>query len=155
MGGHSEIPSLIMSGCDKRRGAGLVFFRRDGLESTPERVALRAEYLQQHLDIKPEYRQAIERAGVTHGMTRWDLIAAWGLLAEDMKTVGGRRTADTYNSYEWWGGFRIGQHYALDIVNDEVVGIVCEHGTPITEPLASLTEPTDESSAQQPSEPSV
>ena len=153
--GHGEIPYLIMSSCDERRGEGLVFFRRDGLEFSPERVRLRAEYLRQHPDIKPEYRRALERAGVTHGMTRWEVIAAWGLLEEDFKTVGGRRTADTYNSYEWWLGFRIGQHYDFSLKNDNVASIDCKQGTPVTEPVASLTEPADESSAQTPSEPSL
>jgi hypothetical protein len=116
-------------------GRGQVFFRRDGLENTPERIVARNDYLEAHPDIRPEYRRAILEAGITLGMTRWEVAVAWGFDEEERRSAFCRETVSGQTRYQSWHGFRIGGvTYTLYVTGDTLTGISCQ-GIPDTRPL--------------------
>ena len=80
---HFEISSgQVISDCLKEHGKGELFFRTDGLQFEERRARVRREYLEAHPETT--HYEAIMKAGVTPGMTRAEVIAAWGLIEEDM-----------------------------------------------------------------------
>ena len=121
--GRQEIVELIIGECLEGYGAGEVFYRGDGLAFEERRAAKRAAYLQEHPETSPEYRELIEKGGVTPGMSRFEAIAAWGLVEEDIKDVGGRMTADEHHAYAYYYGFNVGRPYVLYLRDDTVVGV--------------------------------
>jgi hypothetical protein len=128
--GRQEIVGIIIGECGKGHGAGQVFYRGDGLAFEERRAAKRAAYLQEHPETRPEYRELIERGGITPGMSNSECIAAWGLIEEDLRDVGGRRTADASHSYAYYYGFNVGRPYVLHLTDDTVVGV--EEDTSLT-----------------------
>lgn len=115
--------SEIISECSKQYGKGSLFFRADGLEFEERRAQARQEYLEAHAGIDPEYREAILTAAATPGMTREDVIAAWGLLEEDTRMVFGNVTDNRLAAFAYFNGFAIGANYGLYLKDDIVVGI--------------------------------
>lgn len=121
--GRADIVELIISECRERYGAGEVFYRGDGLAFEERRAARRAAYLEAHPETTPEHRDLIERGGLTPGMSHGETIAAWGLIEEDMRHTGGRRTADAHHSYAYYFGFDLGRPYVLYLIDNTVVGV--------------------------------
>ncbi len=117
------ISSEIISACLKRYGHGELFFRRDGLEFEDRRAAMRQAYLETHRELKDEYQQSIARAAITPGMTKPDVIAAWGLLEEDTRMAFGHVVDDSRAVYAYFTGFTVGERYALYFKDDVVVGV--------------------------------
>jgi hypothetical protein len=115
--------SEIISECLQKYGNGELFPRTDGLQFEARRAEARRRYLESHPLLDPEHRQAILQAAATPGMTREDLIAAWGLLEEDTRMVFGHVTEDRLNAYAYFKGFAVGEAYALYLRDDIVVGI--------------------------------
>lgn len=128
--GRGEIVGLIIDECRKRYGAGQVFYRGDGLAFEERRAAKRAAYLQAHPETRPEYRELIERGGLTPGMSHAESVAAWGLVEEDMRDTGGRSTADEHHHYAYYYGFNVGRPYVLYLIDNTVVGV--EEDTELT-----------------------
>lgn len=121
--GREEIVGLIIDECRKRYGEGEVFYRGDGLAFEERRAAKRAAYLQAHPETRPEYRELIEKGGLTPGMSHAESVAAWGLIEEDMRHTGGRSTADNQHHYAYYYGFDVGRPYVLYLIDDTVVGV--------------------------------
>jgi hypothetical protein len=115
--------SEIITECLKEHGKGEIFPRTDGLQFEARRAAARHRYLEAHLQLSSEHRQLILQAAATPGMTREDVIAAWGLLEEDTRTVFGHVTDDRLSAYAYFKGFAIGALHALYLKDDVVVGI--------------------------------
>jgi hypothetical protein len=113
----------IISECLKEYGKGNLFVRADGLGFEERRAEARRQYLESHAAIDPEYRQAIMTAAITPGMTREEVIAAWGLLAEDTRTVFGHVTDDRRTAYAYFKGLDVGACYALYLKDDVVLGV--------------------------------
>jgi hypothetical protein len=78
-------------------------------------------------------------------MTREQLIAAWGLLEEDTRTVFGHVTDDGLSAYAYFNGFTIGASYTLYLKDDVIFGIgktdelVAPHEQELTMRLAEET----------------
>ena len=121
--GRHEVPELIISECRQYYGHGQVFYRTDGLAFEERRAAKRDAYLREHPETRPEYRDLIEKAGVTPGMLRDELIAAWGLIQEDLSNLVGRKTADEHDYYARWRGFNVGRPYEVFLIHNTVVGV--------------------------------
>lgn len=121
--GREQVVGLIIGECRKRYGEGRVFYRGDGLAFEERRAAKRAAYLRDHPETKPEYRELIERGGLTPGMSHAESVAAWGLVEEDMRDTGGRSTADAHHSYAYYFGFNVGRPYVLYLIDNTVVGV--------------------------------
>jgi hypothetical protein len=122
--GHGQISDFIISECLSGQGRGQLFLRRDGLENTPERVKAREEYLEAHPETSAQYRRAILAAGITPGMTRWEVVAAWGLDEKERNSAYCRETADGHSSYQSWHAFKIGgTSYTLYIAGDMLSSI--------------------------------
>ena len=121
--GREQIVGLIIDECRKRHGEGQVFYRTDGLAFEERRAAKRAAYLREHPETRDEYRELIESAGVTPGMSRDETIAAWGLVREDLDNLVGRKTADEHDYYACWRGFNVGRPYVLYLIHNTVVGV--------------------------------
>ena len=115
--------SEIIAECLKEYGQGALFPRTDGLQFEARRAAARQQYLESHPQLGPKHRQLILQATVTPGMTREDVIAAWGLLEEDTRIVFGHVTDNRLNAYAYFKGFPIGALYALYLRDDVVIGI--------------------------------
>ena len=113
----------IISECSKQYGKGELFFRGDGLQSERRRAESRRQYLESHPGTDPEYRRAILDAAATPGMTRDQVVAAWGLLEEDTRLAFGNVTEDRLAAYGYFNGFTIGASYTLYLKDDFVVGI--------------------------------
>jgi hypothetical protein len=113
----------IVSECLKEHGKGQLFFRADGLEFEETRVEARRQYLEAHPEIDAEYRDAIQKAAVTPGMMRSDVIAAWGLLQEDTRTVFGHVTSEDRVAYAYFTGLNVGECYAIYLNDDVVIGV--------------------------------
>lgn len=113
----------ITSECLKHYGKDELFSRTDGLQFETRRADLRREYLDAHPGVEPDYRQAILDAAATPGMTRDEVIAAWGLLEEDTRLAFGNVTEDRLAAYAYFNGFTIGARYTLYLKDDVVVGI--------------------------------
>lgn len=121
--GREQIVGLIIDECRKRHGAGTVFYRGDGLAFEERRALKRAAYLQAHPETSPEYRELIERGGLTPGMLHAESVAAWGLIEEDMRDTQGRETADDHHRYTYYYGFNVGRPYVLYLIDNTVVGV--------------------------------
>ena len=121
--GREQIVGLIIDQCRKRYGEGEVFYRADGLAFEGRRAAKRAAYLGAHPETRPEYRELIERGGLTPGMSHAESVAAWGLIEEDTRDTGGRSTADERHHYAYYFGFNVGRPYVLYLIDDTVVGV--------------------------------
>jgi hypothetical protein len=115
--------SEIITECLKEHGKGELFPRTDGLEFEARRAEARHQYLETHPQLSSENRQLILQAAATPGMTREDVIAAWGLLEEDTRTVFGDVTEDRLNAFACFKGFAIGALHALYLKDDVVVGL--------------------------------
>ncbi|HEV7474471.1 MAG TPA: DUF4265 domain-containing protein [Pyrinomonadaceae bacterium] len=138
--------SEIIFECLQEHGKGKFFPRTDGLRFEDQRAAMRAAYLESHPRINPEHRQAIEMASATPGMSREEVVAAWGLLDEDTRTVFGHVTDTVLATYAYFSGFRVGPPYTIYLKNDFVLGIrqtdelVAPHELELTMRLAEETE---------------
>lgn|GEM_PF-2294189 len=117
------ISGEIIFECLKQHGQGEFFSRRDGLEFSAARAAARRDYLDSHPEIIPPYRDAILKAAITPGMTRAEVIAAWGLLEEDTRLVFGHVTQNGRTTYACFKGFDVGVRYALYFNEDVLVGV--------------------------------
>lgn len=115
--------SEIITECLKEHGKGELFARTDGLQFEARRAEARHQYLEAHPQLSSDHRQLILQAAATPGMTREDVIAAWGLLEEDTRTVFGHVTDDRLNAFACFKGFAIGALCALYLKVDVVVGI--------------------------------
>lgn len=114
----------LISECRKQYGNGQFFPRTDGLRFEARRVIARREYLDAHPEINPQHREAILNAAITPGMTRADVIAAWGLLEEDTRLVFGHVTADYRQpAYAYFKGFDVGTRYALYFHEHVLTGV--------------------------------
>ena len=122
--GRQAIVEMIIEACRKRYGQGEVFYRGDGLAFEERRAAKRAAYLRAHPETRPEYRELIERGGLTPGMSHAESIAAWGLIEEDMRDTRGRETADEQHHYTYYYGFNVGRPYVLHLIDSTVVGVL-------------------------------
>ena len=105
---HAPTSSEIISECLKRYGEGQLFFRRDGLEFEAQRVRQRQDYLESHPEIDEQHRHAIAQAAVTPGMTREEVVAAWGLLSADTRMSFGHVKDDRRAAYAVFTGFAVG-----------------------------------------------
>ncbi len=121
--GREQIVGLIIDECRKRYGAGGVFYRGDGLAFEERRAAKRAAYLEAHPETSPEYRELIEKGGLTPGMSHGESIAAWALITEDMRDAALRRTENEHHTYVYYWGFNVGRPYVLYLIDDTVVGV--------------------------------
>jgi hypothetical protein len=113
----------IISECLKHYGKGQCFSRTDGLQFEARRAELRRAYLESHPDLEEEFRKAILAAAAIPGMTRDQVVAAWGLLEEDTRLVFGNVTEDRLSAYGYFTGFNVGACHALYLKDDVVVGI--------------------------------
>ncbi|MDX6614567.1 MAG: hypothetical protein QOD75_3753 [Blastocatellia bacterium] len=114
---------LIISECLKHHGQGQLFFRADGLAFETRRSEARLEYLAAHDDIDPPTRAAILAAAITPGMTRNEVIAAWGLLEEDTRTAFGHVTEERRQAFAYFTGLEVGAPYALYFQDEILVGV--------------------------------
>src|SRR6185503_20837454 len=94
----------IISECLKEYGQGKLFARTDGLQFEPRRAEVRRAYLEAHPETDPQHREAILNAAITPGMTRDEVIAAWGLLEEDTRTSFGHVTEDRWIAFAYFTG---------------------------------------------------
>lgn len=113
----------IISECLKEYGKGKLFFRADGLEFEKRRTQVRNKYLESHPEVEPEYRGVILQAAITPGMTREQVIAAWGLFEEDSRTVFGHVVEDEHSAYAYFTGFEVRGRHALYLKDDVVLGV--------------------------------
>jgi hypothetical protein len=126
---NSEVNSFavnsneIISECLKEYGKGELFFRADGLEFEERRTQVRSKYLASDPEVEPEYREAILQAAITPGMTMEQVIAAWGLLEEDTRTVFGHVAADEHSAYAYFTGFNVRGQHALYLKDYVVLGV--------------------------------
>ena len=121
---NTEINSSeIILECLKEHGKGKLFFRADGLAFEEQRAQARCVYIESHPEINPEHGEAILKAAITPGMTREEVIAAWGLLAEDTRSSFGNVTYDQRASYSCFTGLNVGERYALYLKDDVVVSV--------------------------------
>jgi len=111
----------VISDCLKEHGKGELFLRTDGLQFEERRARVRREYLEAH----PEtvHYEAIMKAGVTPGMTRAEVIAAWGLIEEDTRMAFGHFTEEPGSAFAYFTGIEVGGHYALYFRNDYLKGV--------------------------------
>jgi hypothetical protein len=107
----------------KEHGKGELFFRADGLEFEERRADTRRQYLESHPEIDAKYLDAMQKAAITPGMTRNEVIVAWGLLDEDTRTVFGHVTDDGRTAYAYFTGFAVGEPFALYIKDEVVTGV--------------------------------
>ena len=112
---RSEIADMIIQACRRRDGRGRTFYRTDGLTDEPRRRAAREAYLNEHPETSPAGRELILKGGVTPGMLKAEVTAAWGLLEEDLGALAGRSTADESHTYEWWSGFDVGERESYEL----------------------------------------
>jgi hypothetical protein len=133
--GHGQIAEFIIGECMSGYGRGQLFLRRDGLENTPERISARLNYLDAHPETRAQYQHAILEAGITPGMTRWEVTVAWGLDEIERRSAFCRETASGQTRYQSWHGFKIGGvTYTLYITDDTLTSLGYQ-GTPETQPF--------------------
>lgn len=113
----------IISECLKEYGKGELFLRADRREFEERRVKARDKYLASHPEIAREYREAITKAAITPGMTREQVIAAWGLFEEDTRTVFGHVAQDEHSAYAYFTGFAVRGLHALYLKDDVILGV--------------------------------
>lgn len=113
----------IISECLKEHGKGELFLRADGLEFEERRTKARSKYLESHPEVEPDYREAILKAAITPGMTREQVIAAWGLFEEDTRTVFGHVAEDEHSAYAYFTGFSVHGRHALYLKDDVLLGV--------------------------------
>ena len=113
----------IICECLKQYGKGELFRRNDGLQFEERRAQIRREYLESHPETT--HRQAIMKAAVTPGMTRAELIAAWGLIEEDTRMAFGHVTEERRRAFACFTGIEVGTRYAL-FFQDDILWGVCE-----------------------------
>jgi hypothetical protein len=113
----------IISECRKQHGRGELFARRDGLQFEARRAEVRSSYLEAHPETDPQYREAILNAAITPGMTRDEVIAAWGLVEEDTRTSFGHVTEDRWVAFAYFTGIEIGTNYALYFRDETLIGV--------------------------------
>lgn len=113
----------IISECLKQYGKGELFVRADGREFEVRRVNARNKYLESHPEIEPEHREAILKAAITPGMTRDQVIAAWGLFEEDTRIVFGHVAEDERSAYAYFTGFEVRGRHALYLKDDVLFGV--------------------------------
>ena len=116
---------MVAEACRSRYGWARDFPRTDGLERHPSREALRDAYLREHPETAPHHCELIWKATVTVGMTKGEVIAAWGLIEEDLSAAVGRLTADDEHAYEWWTNFEVGyeEGYELFFMDGRLQGV--------------------------------
>jgi hypothetical protein len=113
----------IISECLKQYGRGELFARTDGLQFEAQRAEARRAYLEAHPETDPQHREAILNAAITPGMTRNEVIAAWGLLEEDTRTSFGHVTEDSRVAFAYFTGIEVGTNYALYFREETLMGV--------------------------------
>jgi hypothetical protein len=113
----------IISECLKQHGRGELFARTDGLQFEAQRAEARRLYLEAHPDTESTHREAILNAAITPGMTRNEVIAAWGLLEEDTRTSFGHVTDDRWIAFAYFTGIEVGTNYALYFRDQTLMGV--------------------------------
>jgi hypothetical protein len=111
----------IISECFKAHGKAELFPRNDGLQFEERRAQVRREYLESHPSTA--HHQAIVKAAVTRGMTRAEVIAAWGLIEEDTRMAFGNVTEERGRAFAYFTGIEVGTPYALYFKDDILVGV--------------------------------
>ena len=119
---HFEITSgQIVFDCLKEYGKGELFLRTDGLQFEERRARVRLQYLEAHPETA--HYNAIENAAVTPGMTRAEVIAAWGLIEEDTRMAFGHVTEERRVAFAYFTGIEVGVRYALYFKGDRLAGV--------------------------------
>ena len=113
----------IIAECLKKYGQGELFARTDGLQFEAQRADVRRAYLEAHPETSPQHREAILNAAITPGMTRDEVIAAWGLIEKDTRTSFGQVTEDRRVAYAYFTGIEVGANYALYFQDETLMGV--------------------------------